>query len=342
MSIKDRINRLKKKWGLAATIAGVVTSGGYYSFSHQKDEKPVDKVETISDTPEMSYDDQCDACLLPLMLIPEGFTQKAHTDDLGIWTYAIGNTVTMDGRPVKQGDTVKDLEEGLKIAKHHLDNRVDHIFDYITRDLRPEQKAVLQDFAYNCGPGIFVKDGKLTELGKAVNEGRDDYVVEKMLEYNKGGGSFMTGLFSRRVLEALIYQGFIGAEDLQKCVIGGIGNISCSKEFRELFNLKTKKIFVGGKKGKIGKKGRRGMVYKIVGTYDASPIRSKETADLIIKLCQSPVKGKISKKLADFNTGKNVCAFIPKRLLVKNVYSTWRQELAGIIKAVSGNQSQNS
>ena len=308
--IAERIRKLRNKCGLTATVTGVVMGGGGYLLSSLKDDVQ-DKIEIVNKT-DMTDAEKCDAFLASLLIMAEGCSLEAYQDDVGVWTYAIGNTKKIDGKPVQKGDTISSNAEAIDIAKHHIDNRIDYIFDYIKRDLSPEQKAAVKSFAYNCGAGIFVQDGELTELGKAVNEGKDDFVVEKMLEYNKGGGSFMTGLFSRRVVEAMLYQGFFSLEELEKCIIGGIGNVSCSKEFRELFNLKTKKIFGGRKKSKKAR-------FKMSGTYSFDAVKDRETGRKILELCQRPIKGKISEKFANFNIGKNVYELMPEHLLVSDI-----------------------
>jgi len=317
---RNRIKRLRNKYGLAATIAGVVTGGGYYLLSHSED-KPEEKIEVVNnDKVEMTPEEECDAYTASLTILTEGLSLEAYPDCIGVWTYGSGSTIKIDGTPVKKGDVLSSNEEAIDVAKHHMDNRVDYIFDYITRDLSPQKKAALRSFAYNCGAGIFVKDGELTELGKAVNEGNDDFVVNKMLEYNKAKGSFLTGLFSRRVFEAMIYQEHISLEDLQKCVIGGIGNISYNPEFRKLFNLETKKIFRGRRKSKRAK-------CKILGSYSAEAISDINVARKLVEICQSPIKIKLSKTMENLNTGKNVYEFIPEHLLAENIKNDQKKSI---------------
>ena len=306
--IKQKLNEIKNKCGVALPLAGILAVGsvGYnLSMKHGLINK-VEKYENKDDT----FKNKSDSYLMSILVMIEGCTLKAYTDDIGVWTYGIGNTKTMDGRAVKKGDTLKDNEEAFAVADHHIKERIDYVFDYITRDLTPEQNAALRSFAYNCGAGTLVQNGKLTELGEAVNEGDDDFVVKEMLRYNKAGGSFMKGLFFRRALEAYVYQGFVPLEELQKGIIGGIGNVSLNSEMNEIFNLKEMKIRKGKKK------------YKIDATFDDTAITNRDVAMKLVAVCQSPIVGEISSKYADFHVGEQICAFLPTKLVSNSTNQT--------------------
>jgi len=302
--IKQKLNEIKNKCGLALPLAGILAMGsaGYgLSVKHGI----ADKTELVANNgKEDTYKNTSDSYLMSILVMIEGCTLKAYTDDIGVWTYGIGNTKTIDGRAVKKGDTLKDNDEAFAVADHHIRERIDFVFDHITRDLTPEQNAALRSFAYNCGAGTLVQEnGKLTELGKAVNEGDDDFVVREMLRYNKAGGSFMKGLFFRRALEAYVYQGFVPLEELQKGIIGGIGNVSCNQEMKDIFKLKETKVKKGRKK------------YKISATFDDAAITDSAVAMKLVAVCQSPAMGEISSKYADFHVGEQVCAFLPSKLV---------------------------
>lgn len=308
--IKQKLNEIKNKCGVALPLAGILAVGsvGYnLSMKHGL----INKVEKYENKDkDDTFKNKSDSYLMSILVMIEGCTLKAYTDDIGVWTYGIGNTKTMDGRAVKKGDTLKDNEEAFAVADHHIKERIDYVFDYITRDLTPEQNAALRSFAYNCGAGTLVQNEKLTELGEAVNEGDDDFVVREMLRYNKAGGSFMKGLFFRRALEAYVYQGFVPLEELQKGIIGGIGNVSLNSEMKEIFNLKEMKIRKGKKK------------YKIDATFDDTAITDRGVAMKMVAVCQSPIVGEISSKYADFHVGEQICAFLPTKLVSNSINQT--------------------
>lgn len=294
------IRKIRNKSALALAAIGAISTGGC------KDNAPADKkvkpdVE-VDSVQKMSPKEERDAYLMSILLMIEGCTLEAYTDDVGVWTYGIGNTRTKEGKAVRRGDTLANNNEAMELAQYFVDEKVDFIFDYINRDLTPSQKAAITSLAYNCGPGVIVSNGQLTELGKEISKGNDKYVVHKMLEYNKAKGIFMRGLFFRRVLEAYLYQGFITMQDFQKCVIGGMGNVSANKVMRKMFDLTLKG------------RGRR-----VTGTYDDYPIELPIVAKKLIRLCQIPINpDTLPKKLQNFNFGKGVSEFLPEHLLVDN------------------------
>lgn len=314
--IKENLRKIKGKYGVTAVIAGFLAVGGlqYDAIQNEKEQK----TEQRKDKKEMTPEEQSDATLISVLIQLEGLNLNAYADDIGVWTYGIGCTKTIEGNPVKKGDVLKNNKEAFTVANYHIKERIDWVFDYIDRVLNPNQKAALKSFAYNCGADIFVQDGKLTKLGEAVNRGDDDFVIKNMLTYNKAGGSFMRGLFFRRVLEAYIYQGFVSLVDLQKCVIGGIGNVSCNKEMLDNFNVQCTY--------KRNKRGRK----KVRGTFSDAAITDSSVAQKMIEICQTPIKGEVSQKYADFHTGEQVIAFLPKRYTITSVKQWPTQNFASI------------
>ena len=266
----------------------------------------MNNTEVVTKDKTLTDKEKTNATLMSVLIMLEGCALEAYPDDIGVWTYGIGNTLTIDGKAVKKGDTLASKEEAFEVANHHIREQVDYIFDYIKRDLTPEQKAALKSFAYNCGAGTLVKDGELTKLGKAVNDGNDDFVIHEMLTYNRAGGSFMKGLFFRRALEAYIYQGFMPVEKLQKCIIGGIGNVSCNMEMKEIFKIKETKAKKKGKK------------FKNNATYDDAAITDRNVAEKMLSVCQMPVEGEIPKKYIKFHIGEQICEFLPENLTTDN------------------------
>lgn len=297
--VKEKLQRVKSKYGLGTVMAGVMLfSGAEHNIKScsnvEKEEPPVAKKV-------MKYQDMSNAIFMAMVVMTEGLSLEAYIDAVGVGTYGCGSTLTKDGNRVKIGDKLNSVDEALDVSLHHKEERVDWVFDHIDRKLQPCQKAAIESFAYNCGAGTIVKDGKLTKLGEAINNGDDIFVVKEMLTYNRGGGSFLSGLFFRRVLEAGLYQGFISLEDLQNCVIGGLGNVATNGEIRDIFNLK------------ISKRGKRG---KAKGTFDASPITNASVMGKVIALCQKRVEGTVSDRWKKFHIGEIVANFIPERFRV--------------------------
>lgn len=301
--IKDRLNRLKNKYGLTLPLAGILTMGSIGYNPAVKDNNVSDKIENTNKGREMTEQEKSDGFLMSVLVMLEGLSLKAYLDAVKVATYGAGSTKTIEGLPVKIGDTLKDNEEAFLTANHHIEKEVDFVFDYIKRDLTPEQKAALRSFAYNCGAGTLVKKGELTKLGKAVNEGRDDFVIKEMLTYNRGGGSFLRGLFFRRVLEAYIYQGFVSMKDIQNCIIGGIGNVSNSSEMKKIFNLKETRRKVRGKKLKVN------------ATFSDAAITDSNVAKKMLQICQIPATYKPTGRYAECHIGEQISGFLPDYLV---------------------------
>lgn len=328
--IKSKLKAIKNKYGVALPIAEALTfvtiGGGLLqkgSSLLQENENKTEVLLSDSASKEMTPQEKSDAILMSSIIMTEGCSLDAYKDDVGVWTYGAGCTKTKEGRSVKAGDKLKSNEEAFDVATHHIKERIDYVFDYITRDLTPEQKAGLKCFAYNCGAGTLVKDGELTKLGKAVNEGNDDFVVREMLTYNRAGGRFMKGLFFRRILEAYIYQGFITLDDLQKCIIGGIYNVCHNQEMKNIFSLRE----LRSKKKSV----------RVIGMSAAvdNAISSPSVAKRLLTICQTPIDGKISDKYAKFHLGEKIYDFLPEDLRVNTavpdsgLFMDIRNEISG-------------
>ena len=292
-NIRDKIKHMRilrrRNAYYAAALAGIMTVG---KMQKPIEEKPKEKVEIKVDVPQkMSFEEEKDAYLMPILPMIEGCALEAYKDDVGVWTYGVGNIYTKDGHRVKEGDKLGSIDEALDLSHHYIDEDVEDALSHISRELTPYQKAAVSSFLYNCGSGILVKDGKLTKLGEALNNGDDEYFLETMLKYNKGKGKFMRGLFGRRALEAFLFQNYVSIEDLQKSIVGGLGNASRNKEINEIFKLKH-------------------------GRYDASAIYNPEVAEKFVRLCQIPVTGKLSEKNKAFHVGEPVETFLTPNIRV--------------------------
>lgn len=315
-NIKRKIRTLKRKFGMSMPLVGALTLGTVSNSLFHKDNTHSQTEVASNPQKEMTAEEKCDTIVISALLMTEGCSLDAYKDDVGIWTYGIGNTKTIDGKRVKEGDFLKNYDEAYATAKHHVAEEIDFVFDYIKRDLKPEQKAALKLFAYNCGANTLVDDGKLTKLGQAVNDGNDDFVIKEMLTYRHGGKTFMKGLFFRRVFEAYLYQGFISVDDIEKCIIGGIYSASHNPEMNDIFKLRKTKI-------KVGKR------FKIKTTCDDTAVTDSNVAKKLIAICQTPIEGPISAKYANCHMGEQISEFLPQNLK-SNTYIIDENVLANI------------
>ena len=111
----------------------------------------------------------------------EGFRTKAYLDSAGVPTIGFGFT-TIDGKPVKMGDTIT-REEALNQLDKQLPkyqtfkNKID------TSSLTEDQEAALTSFEYNLGSGIWDKGAK--SILYAVQAGDFNFAMKQMLQYDK-------------------------------------------------------------------------------------------------------------------------------------------------------------
>lgn len=121
----------------------------------------------------------------------EGCRLTAYQDPAGIWTIGYGHT--------------KGVKKGQVITQHQAD-------EYLREDLAWAMAAVnsigiemtqgefdgLVSFTFNCGP---------QNLHKLCNGRTMDQIKEKILLYNKAGGTVLTGLMRRRRAELQLMTG---------------------------------------------------------------------------------------------------------------------------------------
>ena len=134
----------------------------------------------------------------------EGFRTKAYLDSAGVPTIGFGFT-TIDGKPVKMGDTITREEALTQLEKQlpkyqTFKNKID------TSSLTEDQEAALTSFEYNLGSGIWDKGGK--SILYAINAGDFEFAKSQMLQYDKardpktGKLKAIPGLSARRMREA--------------------------------------------------------------------------------------------------------------------------------------------
>ena len=111
----------------------------------------------------------------------EGFRTKAYLDSAGVPTIGFGFT-TIDGKPVKMGDTITREE-----ALNQLDKQLPKYQTFKNKlsgvSLSEDQEAALTSFEYNLGSGIWDKGAK--SILYAVQAGDFNFAMKQMLQYDK-------------------------------------------------------------------------------------------------------------------------------------------------------------
>lgn len=128
----------------------------------------------------------------------EGLRLKAYKDQVGVWTIGYGNT-KIDGRPVKQGDTIT-REQADEMLRTQAVNNYTNFANYVDRPMTPNQVAALMSFEYNLGSGIWTKPAA-KKIITDINNGDFQAAAEKLQAFNTGRDQ-STG--KRKVLPVLV------------------------------------------------------------------------------------------------------------------------------------------
>ena len=118
----------------------------------------------------------------------------------GIWTAGFGSTFYLDGRKVKQGDTM-GLSEAGQLLHNHLQDISAQVWALSGRRLNNSQLAALTSFSYNLGVGAFQR----STMRKLILEGRMEEAGKQILLFDKQKGVTLKGLTKRRQAEYVLW-----------------------------------------------------------------------------------------------------------------------------------------
>lgn len=121
----------------------------------------------------------------------EGLRLTAYRDSAGVWTIGYGHT-----KGVKKGQIISE-----QLAELFLQEDLDYAVaavNGLNRDLTQGEFDGLVSFTFNCGIG---------NLHKLCDGRTMDQIKEKILLYNKAGGTVLTGLMRRRRAELQLMTG---------------------------------------------------------------------------------------------------------------------------------------
>lgn len=121
----------------------------------------------------------------------EGCRLTAYQDPAGIWTIGYGHT-----NGVKKGQVITQ-EQAEAYLKCDIGWAVEAV-NGLSRELTQGEFDGLVSFTFNCGP---------KNLHKLCDGRTMDQIKEKILLYNKAGGSVLTGLMRRRRAELQLMTG---------------------------------------------------------------------------------------------------------------------------------------
>ena len=134
----------------------------------------------------------------------EGFKDTAYLCPANVWTIGYGTTRYLNGKRVKEGDTITleqaeiELIEKCKLIEKDIKRLLkDNI------ELNENQISALVSFVYNIGIGNFMNSTML----KLINQNKNKFEVSK--EFNKwikANGKPLTGLIRRRIEEMHLFE----------------------------------------------------------------------------------------------------------------------------------------
>jgi lysozyme len=129
----------------------------------------------------------------------EGFKEQAYIDGAGKPTIGYGFT-TINGKPVKMGDTITREEADAELQKQI--GKYQSFKNKVKVTLTEDQETALTSFEYNLGGGVWNTTGKA--IIHSINAGDFEEAARLMLQYNKakdpktGKLRVLPGLTSRR------------------------------------------------------------------------------------------------------------------------------------------------
>lgn len=131
-------------------------AGGYYDMGEEGDGVTQEDVNGGD-----AYADRAIAAMrdvLPFTKAHEGFRENAYKDTQGVWTIGYGQT-TINGRPVKEGDTIREKDASTFVQRRIRENAYSMYKRHPWMEkLSQNALAAAYDLAYNLGDGIFTKE----------------------------------------------------------------------------------------------------------------------------------------------------------------------------------------
>lgn len=126
----------------------------------------------------------------------EGCRLKAYRCPAGVWTIGYGHTEN-----VHEGDVLPSEDKALELLKDDLAKYAAYVNHAVQSgnilfSLNQNQFDALTSFCYNCGAG---------NLAKLISNRTAEVISKKMLEYNKAGGTVLSGLTKRRKEESELF-----------------------------------------------------------------------------------------------------------------------------------------
>lgn len=127
----------------------------------------------------------------------DAYAATADEKKRGIWTIGYGSTTWPDGKPIKEGDKLKDKEEAIDLLFETVRPRVEAVNQLVEVPLSQNQFDALVSFVFNIGVSAF----RGSTLLRLLNN--EDYTAAagQFQRWNKQSGKVLQGLVRRRKAE---------------------------------------------------------------------------------------------------------------------------------------------
>lgn len=130
----------------------------------------------------------------------EGCKLTAYQDSVGVWTIGYGWTQPVDGKPIRDGMTIKQ-ETAERLLKTGLVSYESDVSRLVKVGLTQGQFDALVSFTYNLG----ARSLSTSTLLRKLNTGDYAGAADEFLRWNKAGGKVLNGLTRRREAERALF-----------------------------------------------------------------------------------------------------------------------------------------
>lgn len=137
---------------------------------------------------------------IPFIKEHEGFRERAYRDSVGKWTVGYGQT-EIDGRPVREGDTITEKDASAFVERRARENAVAlYRQNPWMSNLSQGALSALYDVAYNLGAKALGerRSPTLNYDMQSADTDWDSIVWRELPTYVKAGGRTLEGLVNRR------------------------------------------------------------------------------------------------------------------------------------------------
>ena len=179
-------------------------AGGYYDLGDggEGEQGALEGGDALGGGPD-AYVKRVNAAIadvVPFIKEHAGFRGTAYRDAVGKWTIGYGQT-EIDGRPVKEGDTITEKDASAFVERRARENAaLLYRQNPWTENLSQGALSALYDVAYNLGAKALgaTRSPRLNSEMENADMDYDSVVWRELPTYTYAGGKELKGLVNRR------------------------------------------------------------------------------------------------------------------------------------------------